>query len=223
MGHKIYLYPKWIRLWHLVNALMFLVLVATGLNMQYINASGWLLEELRVAPAVPVKDTTFLMNFATAISWHNVAALIVVMGFIVFVAGNYFTGNGKYYILKDKTILRDLLVQLKFYTFGMFKGESHPFPVNKERKFNPLQKVSYVFVMYFVMPLLILSGIAMFFPEIVPDQVFGVSGLLINDLIHIISGYTLSLFLIIHFYTCTLGSKPTTLYKGMITGYHEVH
>ena len=32
---KMYLYPKWIRIWHLLNALMFIVLIVTGLSMQY--------------------------------------------------------------------------------------------------------------------------------------------------------------------------------------------
>jgi len=30
-----YLYPKWIRLWHLFNALLFILLIVTGISMQY--------------------------------------------------------------------------------------------------------------------------------------------------------------------------------------------
>jgi thiosulfate reductase cytochrome b subunit len=29
--------------------------------------------------------------------------------------------------------------------------------------------------------------------------------------------------MLIHIYTCTLGDKPTTLFKSMINGYHEEH
>ena len=223
MGHRIYLYPKWIRLWHIVNALMFLILIATGLSMQYTNASGWLLQELGANPAEKTETTTFLMSFTTAISWHNIAALIVTLGFLVFFTGNVITRNSRNYIPRKKFFIKNMMIQLRFYAFGIFKGENHPFPINKDRKFNPLQQASYIFAMYIAMPLVILSGIGMFFPELVPTQMFGVSGLMINGLIHIISGYTLSMFMIIHIYTCTLGAKPTTLYKGMITGYHEVH
>jgi len=191
--------------------------------MQYTNASGWLLQELGGKSAESTETTTFLMSFATAISWHNVAAIVVTLGFLVFLIGNLITGNGRNYMPKEKSILKNMMIQLRFYAYGVFKGESHPFPINEDRKFNPLQKVSYIFAMYIAMPLVILSGIAMFFPEMVPAQIFGVSGLMLNDLIHIISGYTLSMFMIIHIYTCTLGQKPTTLYKGMITGYHEGH
>jgi thiosulfate reductase cytochrome b subunit len=34
-------------------------------------------------------------------------------------------------------------------------------------------------------------------------------------------GFFLSIFMIIHVYTCTLGSKPTSLFRGIITGYHS--
>ena len=27
-----YLYPKWIRIWHVLNALMFLILIVTGIK-----------------------------------------------------------------------------------------------------------------------------------------------------------------------------------------------
>jgi thiosulfate reductase cytochrome b subunit len=102
----------------------------------------------------------------------------------------------------------------------MFRGEKHPFPVTMERKFNPLQKLAYILTMYLALPLVIVSGFGLLFPEIVVTRFFGVSGMILTDLLHITMGFFLSLFLIIHVYTCTLGSKPTTLFRGMITGYH---
>jgi thiosulfate reductase cytochrome b subunit len=115
----------------------------------------------------------------------------------------------------------DLMKQFRFYAGGIFKGEPHPFPVTEEQKFNPLQRFSYVLAMYVGMPLLIISGFGLLFPEIVIFQVFGISGLALTDLLHIIMGFVLSIFLVIHLYTCTLGDKPGTLFKSMITGYHE--
>jgi len=103
----------------------------------------------------------------------------------------------------------------------MFRGEKHPFPVTEERKFNPLQKVTYVFAMYLGMPLLIISGFVLLFPEVALDNVFGMSGLVLNDVLHIASGFLLSIFMIIHIYTCTLGAKPSSLFWGMISGYHR--
>jgi thiosulfate reductase cytochrome b subunit len=199
-----YLYPKWLRAWHVLNALMFMVLIVTGLSMQYTDK----------------ENAAYIVGFAKAVKWHNYAALFLVAGYVIFILGNAFTGNGKYYRIKRNGFMADLISQAKFYAFGMFKGEKHPFPVTLESKFNPLQKFTYVLAMYLGMPLLIISGIVMWIPELAIDNIFGMSGLVLNDVLHISTGFLLSIFMIIHVYTCTLGSKPTSLFKGMISGYH---
>lgn len=200
-----YLYPKWIRLWHVFNALLFIVLIVTGLSMEYTGKD----------------NPSYVVGFAKAVKWHNFAAILLVINYIVFVAGNRFTKNGHYYKIDKKSFLPDLLKQLRYYSFGMFKGEKHPFPVTEERKFNPLQKFSYVLAMYVALPLLIISGIGLLFPEITLNKFLGVSGLIYTAVLHITMGFFLSIFMLIHIYTCTLGAKPTSLFWGMITGYHR--
>ena len=71
------------------------------------------------------------------------------------------------------------------------------------------------------MPLLILSGIVLLIPELAPDRILGMTGMVLTDILHITTGFLLSIFMIIHIYTCTLGAKPTSLFRGMITGYHS--
>ena len=200
-----YLYPKWIRAWHIINALMFLILILTGISMQYTDKG----------------DSSYMVGFALAVKWHNFAALVLTAGYVIFVIGNAFTPNGRYYRIQKESFWSDLMKQLRYYSYGMFKGEKHPFPVTLERKFNPLQKFSYVMAMYVGMPLLIISGIVLLFPEIAIDNVFGVSGLVLNDVLHITTGFFLSVFMVIHIYTCTLGAKPSSLFRGMISGYHQ--
>lgn len=200
-----YLYPKWIRLWHVLNAILFLILIITGLSMQYTDK----------------ENASYIVGFAIAIKWHNFSALILTINFIIFVTGNILTKNGRYYKISKENFLEELLSQLKYYSFGMFKGEKHPFPVNEERKFNPLQKLTYVLAMYVAVPLLIISGIGLLFPEITVSKFFGVSGLILTDILHISMGFFLSIFMLIHIYTCTLGAKPTSLFWGMISGYHR--
>ena len=199
-----YLYPKWIRAWHLLNAILFIILIVTGLSMQYTSKNDYVL----------------VVGFAAAVKWHNAAAIVLTVNYIFFVAGNLFTQNGRYYRVRREGFFSDLLKQLRYYSWGMFRGEKHPFPVTMERKFNPLQKAAYILTMYLALPLVIISGLGLLFPEIIITRFFGVSGLILTDLLHITMGFFLSLFLIIHVYTCTLGSKPTSLFRGMITGYH---
>jgi thiosulfate reductase cytochrome b subunit len=200
-----YLYPKWIRAWHLINAIMFIILIVTGISMQYTDK----------------ENSAYVVGFAKAVKLHNFAALVLTAGYIVFVLGNTFTDNKKYYRISRKNFWSDLMIQLKYYSVGMFRGEKHPFPVTLERKFNPLQKFTYVLAMYAGMPLLIITGIVLLFPEIVLNRLFGMSGLLLNDVLHITTGFLLSIFMIVHIYTCTLGAKPFSLFRGMLSGYHE--
>ena len=200
-----YLYPKWIRIWHVINALMFLILIITGLSMQYTDK----------------ENASYVVGFAKAVRWHNFAALVLVLSYILFVTGNILTNNGRYYRIGRKDFLSNLVKQFKYYSSGMFKGEKHPFPVTEERKFNPLQKLTYVLAMYVAVPLLIISGIGLLLPEITITTFFGISGLILTDILHITMGFFLSVFMVIHIYTCTLGAKPTSLFWGMISGYHR--
>jgi thiosulfate reductase cytochrome b subunit len=207
MSKKLYLYPVWIRLWHALNAMLFLVLIFTGISMQYADTAG----------------NFSLIRFEQAVKFHNVAAVILVLNYGFFVLKNALTYNGKYYKIRREGFFRDLTLQFRYYAYGMFRGEKHPFEVNEENKFNPLQKISYVVVIYLFLPFVIISGLALLFPEIIVRQVFGISGVLFTDLVHVIAGYFLSIFMIIHIYTCTLGKKPGTLFRSMINGYHESH
>jgi thiosulfate reductase cytochrome b subunit len=200
-----YLYPKWIRVWHLINAVTFLILIITGLSMQYTDK----------------ENAAYVVGFAKAVKLHNFAAIVLVLNYIFFVTGNLLTDNGRYYRLGEKGFLSNLRKQLKYYSWGMFNGEKHPFPVTEKRKFNPLQKLTYVLAMYLAIPLLIISGIGLLLPEITIKTLFGISGLILTDILHITMGFLLSIFMIIHIYTCTLGTKPTSLFWGMISGYHR--
>lgn len=200
-----YLYPIWVRLWHVFNAILIIILIITGLSMQYTDKQDYIL----------------VVGFARAVKWHNIAAILLTVNYIIFVAANVLTENGKYYRISKKDFISDLGKQLKYYSYGMFKGEKHPFPVTLERKFNPLQKLTYVLAMYVAFPLLIISGLGLLFPETVLNRFFEISGLILTDLLHITMGFFLSIFMIIHVYTCTLGSKPGSLFKSMLSGFHE--
>ncbi len=200
-----YLYPKWIRVWHITNAVMFLILIITGLSMQYTDK----------------ENAGYIVGFAKSVKWHNSAAIVLVISYIIYVTGNILTINGRHYKISKVNFLSDLVTQLKYYSWGMFKGEKHPFPVTEESKFNPLQKISYVLAMYVAVPLLIISGVGLLFPEITITRFFGASGLILTDILHITMGFFLSIFMVIHIYTCTLGAKPTSLFWGIISGYHR--
>ena len=203
MANKLYLYPKWLRFWHMVNALMFLVLILTGVSMQYSSL-----------------ENPFI-RFDIAVRWHNVAGIVVSVNYLIFLLGNVFSENGKYYRLNKKGLGDRLKKQFQYYLFGIFKGEHHPFPVTRERKFNPLQKVTYVLAMYIGVPVMIITGWALLFPEFIIHNVFGTGGIFLTDMFHVIMGFLLSIFMLIHIYFATIGHTASSNFKAIATGYHE--
>lgn len=202
MKDQIYLYPIWIRLWHLVNAIMCLTLIFTGLCLQYSSADF------------------ILIPFEYAVLIHNIAGIILAVSYGLYLFGNRFTSNGNYYQFPIKGVITRVLKQFKYYSIGIFKKEKVPYPISITRKFNPLQKLSYVFVMYLIMPVIVISGIALFFPDLLPDKILTFSGIHFIDLVHIIGGFTLTVFLVVHVYFCTIGKTSTSNFKSMINGWH---
>ncbi len=202
MTEKVYLYPVWVRIWHWINAFMFLVLIITGLSMQYSS------------PDYP------MIRFDFAVTIHNIAGIIVVIDYIFYIIANWVTPNGKYYKLKRKGLIQRLTKQFMYYTFGIFKKQSAPFPISIRRKFNPLQKVSYIAAMYLLLPFLIITGLGLLYPEVILSKFLGMSGIHLTDLIHILMGFILSIFMIVHIYFCTMGKTPFSNFKSMIDGWH---
>lgn len=202
MKDKVYLYPLWVRLWHLINALLFLALTVTGLCLQYSN------------------DSFSLIPFNYGVSIHNYAGIALLFSYFMFLIGNRFTSNGSYYQFHLKGLLGRLKKQAWYYSFGIFKKENPPFPISIERKFNPLQKLSYVGVMYFLVPVVLLTGFCLFYPDYMPEKLFWINGIHFIDLVHILTGFVLSLFMIVHIYFCTIGKSPSANFKSMIDGWH---
>ncbi len=50
--------------------------------------------------------------------------------------------------------------------------------------------------MYVALPLLIISGLGLMFPEVTINRIFGISGLILTDILHITMGFFISVFLI---------------------------
>lgn len=181
---------------------MFLVLIITGLSMQYSS------------PDYP------MIRFDIAVSFHNIAGIIVTIGYLFFIIVNRFSVNRKYYRFKRKGFIKRLLKQFEYYTIGVYKHVDCPYPVSKKRKFNPLQKLSYLVVIYIFMPIIIITGFALLYPEVNLQEFAGFSGIHLTDLLHIVIGFALSVFMVVHIYFCTIGKTPLANFKSMINGWH---
>lgn len=200
---KLYLYPVWLRIWHGINALGIVLLIISGISMQYSTS------------------TFVIMKFETAINMHNFSGVTVSISYLVFFIGNLFTNNKKYYRIKPKGFTKRLIKQAKYYMFGMFKNETSPYPISEKRKFNPLQKYSYVAIMYLFVPIVIITGIALLFPELIIEEVYNFSGVMLTAILHGIIGFFIFIFLLIHLYVASIGKSPRNNYRGIITGWHS--
>ncbi|MEI7830672.1 MAG: cytochrome b/b6 domain-containing protein, partial [Prolixibacteraceae bacterium] len=203
MENKLYLYPGLIRIWHVLNALLIILLIISGLSMQYSD---------------PVNP---FIRFDLAVSLHNIAGFILIFNYMLFIYGNTISKNGRHYRIQLRGLVDRLTSQFRYYTYGVFKNEPAPFPVTKRMKFNPIQQVTYFMTMYVLMPMIFLTGLPMLFSGAFIRQLLGTNAFFITDILHIAIGFFLSLFLIIHVYFCTFGAKPYSNFKSIVTGYHE--
>lgn len=202
---NIYFYPVWLRIWHGINALGIILLIVTGISMQSSIESGQ------------------LVGFSMIVNIHNIAGIVVTFFYIIYFIGNMFTSNGKYYIIKPQGFLKKPIKQAVYYVWGMFHGMKAPFPISEKRKFNPLQKYSYIIIMYMAVPLVIISGIALLFPEIIIENIYTFSGVFVTAVLHSVMGFFISIFLIIHIYIASIGKSPLENFKSIINGWHKVH
>ena len=200
-NNKIYLYP----IWHGINAIGIILLILTGIRLQY--------SELSLMP----------MDFKLAVQLHNIFGIIVTVNYFVFFIGNLITPNKKYYKIKPKGLVKRITKQVDYYISGLFKGEESPFPISEKRKFNPLQKYAYIFVMYVFVPVAIATGIALLFPELIIEKVYSVSGIFLTAVLHGSVGFLISIFLLIHIYVASIGKNPLDNFRSIINGYHDVH
>ncbi len=200
--HDLYLYPVWLRIWHGVNAICIILLIVTGISMQYGNL-----------------DYPFL-PFKTSVLLHNFAGVTAAIGYAVFLVYNHFSGNGKQYVPNYRGFAGRISKQGMYYLYGYFKGEPKPFPITKENKFNPLQRFSYLTTMYVFVPIIAITGVGLLYPELIFTKIFNIGGVQLTAVLHSVMGFFISLFLIVHLYVASIGKNPLRNYKSIINGYH---
>jgi len=198
-------YPAWLRIWHWNNATLFLLLLLTGLSMHYAGTHP------------PIVD------FQTTVLIHNSAGILLTLCYGLYLFGILRLGNGRYYRLVAGDLTDGLLRQTRYYLLGIFLGEPHPYPHGGERKFNPLQKLSYLAVMFVLFPLVMLAGWALLFPTLLPESLFGMPGIGPWAIAHTYLGFFMSLFMLGHAYLGTTGETVGALFWLMLTGHETPH
>ncbi|AWS96214.1 MULTISPECIES: thiosulfate reductase cytochrome B subunit [Citrobacter] len=189
--HREYLYSLAVRRWHWGNALLFILLLLSGLFGHF-----------SVGPVVLMVQVHTWCGFALLAFW---------IGFVLI---NATSGNGCHYRVKLNGLISRCLLQTRFYLYGIMKGEPHPFAATAKDKFNPLQQLAYLAIMYALVPLLIITGLLCLYP-----QVSGAGPIML--VLHMALAIVGLLFICAHIYLCTLGDTPGQIFRSMFDGYHR--
>ncbi len=190
--------PLWLRIWHGLQALLFLGLIATGISMHYAG-SEWA-----------------VISFSVSVRAHNACGIGTAVLWVVFVVWNTVSGRVRHYKPKDIHVIHSLVIQIRHYGYGMFRGD--PPPLSPGLRNNHVQQLVYAGIMYVVMPVSIASGVLLLFPILAPERALGRAGLWPMAMLHLAVGYLLTLFLVVHVYLATTGETFFSLYREMLTG-----
>lgn len=190
---KIYLYTRFERFWHWLQALMIICLLITGLE---------------------VHGAYKLLGFQTAVNVHNFVGLSWLVLFVFFGFWLFTTGEWKQYIPTTKKLLEVML----YYSFGIFQGKPHPVQKSKGAKHNPLQRLSYLGLTSILLPVQMITGLLYW----LYNSLSSVS-LPVLAVVHTFVALLLLSFLVIHVYMTTTGHSLFSHIWGMITGYEEIY
>jgi formate dehydrogenase gamma subunit len=194
---KIYIYRRFERFWHWTQALLILFLALTGFE---------------------IHSAYRIFGYEKAVYLHDNAAIIYIILLISVIFWIFLTGEWHQYVPKRQHI-RD---QMQFYLNGIFKGEEHPTCKTISNKFNDLQRLTYFFLEFFLVPLMVITGLIYMNYNNIKTTLDISFDLKYIAYIHIFIAFFLVSFVIAHIYLTTTGYKPLSAIKAMVTGWEEM-
>lgn len=203
--HKLYIHPLAVRIWHWTNAIGFLLLIATGLQIRYVGQIQ-------------------LMSFKTALDVHNWIGFVLIANFFVWFTFYLFSDKIKVYHpeLSPMKHFRASFRQMQFYGYGIFRGDPNPHNVSVYRKFNPLQSIMYQVIMMLLVPIQFFTGLLLWDVTRFSSIVDMLGGVRVANTMHVLIFIFFSGFIIVHIYLASLGHTPSAHFKAMLTGYEEI-
>jgi len=160
-----------------------------------------------------------VIEFETAVEIHTFAALtlLVIWAFAVFWL---FTTSAWRHYLPTKD---GLFKVIRYYAYGIFKNEAHPYKKTYLRKHNPLQALSYLLLKIFLFPAIWISGLIYLTYGFWSESMANSTEILtFIAIIHTISAFAIDVFVVAHVYLLTTGHSFREHVKPMITGFDEV-
>jgi len=193
---RFYLYSRYERFWHWLQAALIAMLLLTGLE-----AHG----------------SFHLFGFQRAVGLHNALGLAWLGSFAFFVFWVFTTGEWKQYAPTTKKLLE----VVRHYSLGIFRGEPHPCPKSPDAKHNPLQRLTYLALAALLLPFQMATGLAYWLYPSWKSLGLAWMDLDVLAAAHLAGAFALLIFLVVHVYMTTTGHSPLAHLKAMCSGWEE--
>lgn len=197
---QVYVYKAFERFWHWMQAILIFFLAFSGFE---------------------IHGSYTFFGFHDAVKYHNIAAYMLIVLIVFAIFWHFSTGEWRQYVPS----FNNIVAQLNYYIFGIFKNAPHPTKKTVLTKLNPLQKLTYFGLKILVIPVIVTSGLLYMlyrYPQRHGIEALNIESLELIAIIHTIAAFLLVSFIITHLYLITTGEKVTTNLKAMLTGYEEL-
>ena len=192
---KVYLYTRYERFWHWLQAAIIIFLMITGFE---------------------IHGTYTLMGYETAVKTHNFVGLswLVLFAFFVFWLIHH-RGGGVNTFPQPKNSL-----MWRYTMHPEFSG-ANPIRLKNQSgaKHNPLQRLTYLALSALMLPVQMVSGMLYYTWNLWGGVAWSLAPV---ALIHTLLAFLLLSFLVIHVYMTTTGHSMFSHITGMITGWEEI-
>jgi Ni/Fe-hydrogenase b-type cytochrome subunit len=211
------------RLWHWINALTIFIMIGSGLGILnahphlYWGSYGANFDQPWFNPPHMPGWLTIPASYNLAISrrWHLFFALVLAFGLLIFMAASLINRHFQrdLRVRGDEVAPRNLLDDVKAHLAFRFHDPERP------GAYNTLQKLAYVATIFVLIPLMILTGLAMSpgMDAAWPWLLVVTGGRQSARSLHFIGMAAISLFIIVHLALVILAG-PINELRSMITG-----
>lgn len=190
-------YSRFERFWHWAQMALIFTLLFTGFAVHGLHS---------------------LVDFGTAVTLHTWSAIALAALWIFAIFWHLTTGTWRHYLPTTKGLWR----VARFYAWGIFRGEHHPYRKAYWRKHNPLQALAYLSLKLFLFPAIWLSGLAYLSYGLWAHLSGSATAFGYVALIHTAAAFAILVFVIAHVYLLTTDHSVIEHVKPMVTGFDEV-
>jgi thiosulfate reductase cytochrome b subunit len=194
---KVLVYTRFNRLWHWIQMASIFLLLFTGARI------------LGLHPLLP---------FGLAVIVHSAVALALLLLWAFATFWLFTTGAWKQFMPSQIGLWQ----VARFYAWGVFHGEAHPYRKILRRRHNPLQALAYLALKILLFPAIWISGLAYLSYTLWDHLDPSGWGLWAIANIHILAAFAIASFVVVHVYLLTIGHGFREHVRPMVTGFETV-